>query len=221
MSQDIEKLARLRLLIDEVARDITVNRPPSTLKMQKVDDALNVFGKLTAEDRILALVRGGESKTVEFKQTFSVPRGDDLTVSTKVIEKATIKNIAAFLNTDGGVVLVGVHDDGRILGIEEEIKSKHTGSRDAFLQYVRSTFSNAVTTKNPGLKKHMHLINYDIVEVQGKLVLQIECPPSPVRVFFEEKFFVRQNPAVVALDGEDLLNYVEHRFKVSPPAVLG
>lgn len=221
LKQDIEKLARLRLLIDEVARDITVNRPPSQLKMQKVDDALNVFGKLTAEDRILALVRGGESKTVEFKQTFSVPKGDDLTVPTKEIEKSTLKNIAGFLNTDGGVVFIGVHDDGRILGVEEEMKLKHGGKRDDFLLHVRNAFDKAVEGKNPGLRRHGHLINYDTVEVQGKLILQIECARSPIPVFLGKEFCVKRNPAVVALEGEDLLNYVEHRFKGSPPAVLG
>ena len=48
----------------------------------------------------------------EFKQTFSldVKKGS----KEKYIEKAALKTIGAFLNTEGGDLLVGVDDDGNI-----------------------------------------------------------------------------------------------------------
>src|ERR1700736_4234749 len=65
------------------------------------------------------LIKRGESKTLEFKSTLrwnlKEDRRDD-----KAITHAVLKTIAAFLNTDGGDLLVGVADDGSIIGIERD-----------------------------------------------------------------------------------------------------
>ena len=57
---------------------------------------------------MLAIVAKGESKTVEFKETFAldVKKG----TKEKYIEKSALKTIVAFLNAEGGDLLVGVND---------------------------------------------------------------------------------------------------------------
>ena len=52
---------------------------------------------------LLDLLRGGEDSTVEFKR--DDVRNHDLA-----------KELVAFLNLDGGVVLLGVEDDGGVSG---------------------------------------------------------------------------------------------------------
>jgi len=54
------------------------------------------------EKTILALVESGESETLEFKRNF---------------DKDAIETITAFANTKGGIILVGVEDNGNISGI--------------------------------------------------------------------------------------------------------
>jgi Putative DNA-binding domain len=65
------------------------------------------------------LIKRGESKTLEFKSTLrwnlKEDRKDDQGVT-----HAALKTIAAFLNTDGGDLLIGVADDGSIVGIERD-----------------------------------------------------------------------------------------------------
>jgi hypothetical protein len=57
------------------------------------------------------LVKRGESKTLEFKSTLrwslKEDRQDD-----KGVTHAVLRTIAAFLNTEGGDLLIGVADDG-------------------------------------------------------------------------------------------------------------
>ncbi len=57
------------------------------------------------------LIKRGESKTLEFKSTLrwslKEDRQDD-----KGVTHAVLKTIAAFLNTEGGDLLIGVADDG-------------------------------------------------------------------------------------------------------------
>jgi len=52
---------------------------------------------------IVKLLRNGESETVEFKARFN---------------KETIVSLAAFANTKGGKVVVGVDNKGRVIGID-------------------------------------------------------------------------------------------------------
>ncbi len=49
------------------------------------------------------IIRQGESETVEFKSSFDI---------------AAIETLVAFANVGGGVVLVGVADSGKIVGVQ-------------------------------------------------------------------------------------------------------
>ena len=62
-------------------------------------------------DKFIEAIRKGESQTVEFCQG---------------IHKEMAKNICAFLNTDGGTIVVGASDAGDIIGIEDKHKSEQT-----------------------------------------------------------------------------------------------
>jgi len=51
----------------------------------------------------LALLKRGESETVEFKKAF---------------DREAIETLSAFANTHGGRVFVGVSDTGQVLGVD-------------------------------------------------------------------------------------------------------
>src|SRR5206468_507726 len=74
---------------------------------------------LRAHRQAEELIKRGESKTLEFKSTLrwnlKENRQDD-----KGVTHAVLKTIAAFLNTEGGDLLIGVADDGLIVGIERD-----------------------------------------------------------------------------------------------------
>ena len=56
---------------------------------------------------IFELIENGESQTVEFK--FEISDANRLA-----------RNLVAFANTDGGIILIGVKDNGKIAGIQSE-----------------------------------------------------------------------------------------------------
>jgi len=57
-------------------------------------------------EAILKTIQGGESHVVEFK------RDADL--------KKIGNTLAAFANTDGGILLLGVSDDGKVVGVQDD-----------------------------------------------------------------------------------------------------
>ena len=77
---------------------------------------LKVLTGRQPENNIQELLQNGEGRLVEFKSSLRFCL--KTSKAEKYIEFAVIKNIAAFLNTNGGKIIIGVDDDGKILGLE-------------------------------------------------------------------------------------------------------
>ena len=102
---------------------------------------------------ILNLIKNGEGLKIEFKAA----SGD--------IPKSVYETVCAFSNTCGGVILLGVSDDKKILGVSAD-------NVDRYKKDFVTTVNNP-TKINPPL----YLSVGDIV-VAGKTVLVIEVPES-------------------------------------------
>ncbi len=106
---------------------------------------------LTKDPRIL--IEEGEGLFVEFKETlrFDGRKGE----VSKELEKMVFKTIVGFLNADGGTLLIGVSDDGKIVGLENDYKALPKKNRDGFENHVSMliktmiglSFSKYITTK--------------------------------------------------------------------------
>jgi hypothetical protein len=201
----ISKLNFIKNKISQFEENLALNPISSQNELNQIDSILEAVGELANPDKIKSLTRAGESKSVEFKQTFSLDV--ERQVKEPRIEDSAIKTIAAFLNSDGGTLLVGVHDSGEITGNEVEIE-KFFKSTDKFLLHVKNRIKTRIG------EQFYPFINQHLVSVEGKLVLMVECDPSPDEVFVDEKdFYVRTNPATDKLEGRKLSDYIKHRFK--------
>ena len=203
--ESIRKLEFIKNKVSAFEENLAINPIGSQAELQQIDAILDAVGELADTDRIKSLIRMGESKSIEFKQTFCL----DVVNGTKEsrIEDSAIKTVAAFLNSDGGTLLVGVHDDGQITGNEEEIE-KFFKSRDKFLLHVKNRIKTRIG------EQFYPFINHRLVDIDKKSVLIVECEPSSEEVFVDEKdFYVRTNPATDRLEGRKLTDYIKHRFK--------
>ena len=153
--------------------------------------------------QIKSLIHQGETDRVEFKSTLRWNLKKER--AEKGIEKAWLKSVVAFLNTDGGVLLVGVGDDGNILGTSAD----RFDNDDRYLLHV-----------NNCIRQHIGLecssfIRFHLVPVDEKNVLLVECQPSPSAVFLkigkEEEFYVRVGPGSRRLSTSEVLAYMAHR----------
>jgi hypothetical protein len=87
---------------------------------------------------IAELVKLGESAVLEFKSTlqWDVVEGKP----NKALRKSSLETIAAFMNTEGGTLLIGVEDDGNIVGLEKDL-TLVGDSRDKFEQALVNIIS--------------------------------------------------------------------------------
>lgn len=166
---------------------------------------LSCFGNI-AEDGLNFLIGKGEGHDLEFKSTL---RWDLRAGKTsQQIERACLKTISAFLNSNGGILLIGVRDDGSIEGVE----SDKFANMDKFLLHlwtlVRSCFGTDVSPN----------IQANLEETAGKTVCVVKCSRSSRPVFlkqpgFEEEFYVRVGPGTVALAVSEALKYIGDHFE--------
>lgn len=92
---------------------------------------------------ILKLIAGGESQRVEFKRSLSE-------------RKEILETVCAFSNSEGGVILVGVDDNGNITGIE---LGKST--LEELINEIKSSIEPSIIPQT------------EVIEVSGKKVLVI------------------------------------------------
>ncbi len=157
------------------------------------------------ETEVEELIDKGESDQVEFKSTLRwnlhAERID------KGVEHSVLKTIAAFLNKEGGTLLVGIGDDGNVLGIEPD----RFPNEDKYLLH----FSNLVNDKIG--KQHSDYIRWGLREIQDKFILRVDCAPSPNPVFLKakdgEEFYIRTGPSSVQLSAREVLEYSKKHFR--------
>jgi hypothetical protein len=150
------------------------------------------------------LINSAESKTLEFKEVLSA----DIPTQKKgnFMETATLKTIAAFLNSNGGTLIVGVSDSRDPIGIDDEIKRLHNGSADKFLLHFKNLIHSNIG------EEFYPLLEYHLVPIDAKQVFRIDCKRSDRPCFIGDDFYVRTSPATDKLAGPTMLQYVSTRF---------
>ena len=155
------------------------------------------------DGQLEGLMGAGETDRVEFKSTLrqNLHTGKP----DKKIENACLKTIAAFLNSAGGLLLVGVDDDGQALGLG----SDGFANEDKLLLHL----ANLIRSFLGG--EFSPYLQFGLRRVGDSEVLVIECLPSPDPVYFrrdqDEIFFVRSGPSTQHLSPSEVVAYVNGR----------
>lgn len=156
--------------------------------------------RLSATD----IIRAGESRTVEFKS--SLRTNLHTGVSDPKIEHGVLKTLAAFLNTHGGTLVIGVDDNGSPLGLELD----RFASEDKMDQHL----ANLVRDRIGAL--HAFYLHGTFEDYDGKRVLVIRCEPakSPayVRDGKAEYFFMRSGATTSEVPASQIHAYIKQRF---------
>jgi len=200
------RIDELAALLRRVEDELAANPENIPEVNQRVVPMLQALGQLSAADEVRELIRGGESKSLEFKQTLSLDVRKQPQSKEAYIEEAALKTIVAFLNSDGGDLLVGVSDGGELLGLGAEIERLHQSNTDKFLLHLKNLLRRIG-------EQHYPLINQRLVVVAGAQILWVRCAPAARPVFLDdEAFFVRTNPATDKLTGRKMFEYIKNRF---------
>lgn len=147
------------------------------------------------DSSIETLLAQGENEHTEFKEGALNPN--------------ILKAVAAFLNTKGGTLLLGVSDDGALLGIPEADNS----TADKFDQ----DFQNLVREKLGA--DAMSYVHFSHHHYHGKMIYRVDCEASHKPMYLNagkgvsgEVFIIRAGATNQQLSIGDAMQYISHRF---------
>ena len=150
------------------------------------------------------LIQKGENEHIEFKSTLrwnlKAEKKD------KKITHAILKTLAAFLNSQGGILIVGVSDSGEILGLDND----KFENEDKMLLFLVSTIKSQLGTL------HLEKIHYDTEVIDGKQILRIDVQAgvTPCYIAKEnlEHLYIRTGPSTTDLRISKVYDYLKTRF---------
>ena len=154
-----------------------------------------------------------ESETQEYKETWQFDvyqsRNEGKSIKNQKLQLSSLKTVAAFLNTNGGNLFIGVSDDNTIEGLDRDLEF-FSGSIDKMQLNISEVMMNAI-----GVDKKPYY-TAQILEIQGKQVYHINVKPcltSKTWLSFggSQYFFIRDGNGTKSLTGEDADSYWSER----------
>lgn len=160
-------------------------------------------GERTPE-AFLALARSPESQVLEFKESFRVDvrKGSP----EKYIERAFCRAVAALLNTEGGHLLVGVRDNGEVVGLEPD-EILYRGDLDRLEQFVHQRLSISLGAST--IAAHVS-IWWPTVTGVTCAALQVTKSENPVWLD-DEEMWIRLGNQTQSLKGRKLQDFLSGR----------
>jgi len=156
------------------------------------------------------LIGMGENDNVEFKSTLRWDLREGKV--NKALEHVIAKTLSAFLNSGGGYLLIGVDDQGNLLGLENDYNSfSKKKNSDGFLLSLDSIINNQL-----GKKSHRFITNYIKKDGEKDLCIVVVKPSdSPVFVVNKnkEEFFIRASASSQPMGLKDTVEYIKSQWK--------
>jgi hypothetical protein len=153
-------------------------------------------------------IKNGENNFIEFKASLRYCLKENKPMP--YIELGVLKTINAFLNSEGGTLLIGVMDDGDVVGLENDFKSFGNKGKDGFLLH----FDNIII-KSLG-KEQQADIDIRFEEIEGKVIAIVEVSASNKPVFMnhdgKKNFYVRHSASSQAYDVMEAYEYINKHW---------
>ena len=155
-------------------------------------------------DNVRELIDGGENHFVEFKSSMRYDYRQKTT--NRELEAIIAKTLAGFMNAEGGHLLIGVNDNGEVMGLEKDFITLRQKNEDGF----ERRFFDLVTTSLGTEFCHLCTASFHHLHDKAICVVQIEPSSEPVYLKGTETtdFYVRAGNATRPLSVKETVKYL-------------
>ena len=155
------------------------------------------------------LIAQGENARVEFKS--SIRWDFERKKVNRVLQEVIAKTIAGMMNREGGCLLIGVADDGTVLGIKDDLKTLHKNrNTDGFQRVLTDIVRTYLGVE------YMGYIGTDFESLDGKTVCVVSVEKSSEPVFLSKgdahEFWVRMGNSTRKLDVKAATRYIQEKW---------
>jgi hypothetical protein len=161
------------------------------------------------EEDVRQTVAHGESANLEFKSTLRWDLKENR--FNRALESVVLKTLAGYMNGQGGTLLIGVADDGSIVGLESDYSTLKKQDRDGFEQVLMT----AVASKLGADACQCVQAVFHSVESKDvcRVIVTAAHRPVYVRDGDAPRLYVRTGVSTRELNVQDAINYTEVRWK--------
>lgn len=165
---------------------------------------------VTLED----MIAEGESDELEFKASLRWDVRERMI--NKKLEEGVIKTVAAFANSQGGTLLIGIDDDGQIEGLDHDYLSLGGADQDKFELHLRNLLNQHLGKAFVASK-----VEVNFLEVAGEEICQVDVQPATAPVVMKakgkdgqstEKLYVRSGNSSQEIPLSEMHEYIKERF---------
>jgi predicted transcriptional regulator len=210
-----------RLMVEKKIKKLPVVQPGSNhlLGILSVTDFARIQPRLIEEAKKGAhtqltpdascLLKMDEDQHLEFKATLRYDLAKKCV--NPDLEQVIMKTICAFMNADGGELIIGVSDDKKPLGLKDDYQTLRVPSRDGFENKLISLFSAKVGDS------FLRFIKISFPILEGVEVCKVTVSPATEPVFVtengQEHFYVRTGNNSRPFSLSDTTRYVMERWR--------
>lgn len=166
---------------------------------------------------LAAIIKGGETATVEFKSTAKTNlqrKPLDFRKSDPKIKHAVAKTVCGFLNGEGGLLLIGVTDERTVRGIDEEMAHLPKANIDGYELMVRDILDENLSLPIAGI------VQIRFEKISSRTICCVEVGAAPEAVFAKPpsggsqatEFWVRDGARTTQYFGTKMLAFQAERF---------
>ena len=186
----------------------------SKQSVKSILDALDSVKVIKQEEDLLNmslenLLEQEENGQLELKETLRWDIHDKKV--NKELEWGVIKNIAAFMNTNGGVLMIGVKDNKSIKGLDLDFDTLPKSNKDGFENHLNQLIGQFIGADHRGT------IDIKFPEVKKQVVCQIIVRRAKEPIFLknkdEEFFYIRTGNSATPLSVGATYKYCKDRFE--------
>ncbi|WP_373056393.1 helix-turn-helix domain-containing protein [Zunongwangia sp. H14] len=174
------------------------------INLKKKNELIGTQQRLLVRD-IEELIQAGENERVEFKSSIRYDYYRKIT--NRELELVIAKTIVGFMNAKGGRLILGVDDDGKILGLEKDFKTLKHKNKDGYEREIFRIISTQLSHK-ACFSNH---ISFYVLDEKNICVVDIEPSKKPVYVNNGENttFYVRTGNATYPLTVKETVDYLK------------
>ena len=156
------------------------------------------------------IIEKKETNQIEFKSALRFNYSQKKVMV--VLEQKIINTIVAFMNTEGGVLLIGVNNDGKIMGLKGDYHSLGKGKQnsDGFCLLLNDLYN-----KNGIQESSVRLVKEHIEKIDNKefCIITVEKSSEPIFLKDKQSLFVRMGNSTRLLKPNEAIKYSLNHFK--------
>ena len=160
------------------------------------------------ENDLEALIKQGEDPHLEFKSSLRWDIAENRV--NRGLEGVVMKTLAGFMNGQGGTLLIGVADDGALLGLDKDYQTLKKPGRDGFEQLLMSMIASNL---GADICQFVRVMFHDL---EGHDICRLIVLPATRPVFMQQgnspKLYLRTGGGTRELNVQEAMDYMKARW---------